>query len=133
MATKNESNLCSVCNKLAGVRFCIGCNKYFCPKNFREHEGQLAIQFDNEVVRSHDELLDQIQKLEKSNYLSLDLFAQIEQWKKTTIDKVERAADKAQHELTELIDKKRAAIAKQLELITKEIRSRQEEETFVEN
>ncbi|CAF3113148.1 unnamed protein product [Rotaria sp. Silwood2] len=133
MATKNESNLCSVCNKLAGVRFCVGCNKYFCPKNFREHEGQLAIQFDNEVVRYHDELLDQIQKLEKSNYSSLDLFAQIEQWKKTTINKVERAADKAQHELTDLIDNKRAAIAKQLELITKEIRSRQEEETFVEN
>ncbi|CAF4696498.1 unnamed protein product, partial [Rotaria sp. Silwood2] len=81
----------------------------------------------------HDELLDQIQKLEKSNYSSLDLFAQIEQWKKTTINKVERAADKAQHELTDLIDNKRAAIAKQLELITKEIRSRQEEETFVEN
>ncbi|CAF3915198.1 unnamed protein product [Rotaria sp. Silwood1] len=133
MATGNKPNLCSICNKLPGIRFCIGCNKYFCPKDFREHEKQLAMKFDNEVVRSHDELLDQIQKLEQSNYLSSDLFAQIEQWKKTTINKVERATEKAHHELTELIDKKRAAITKQLQLITKEIRSRREEEIFVEN
>ncbi|CAF3248824.1 unnamed protein product [Rotaria sp. Silwood2] len=133
MATGNKSNLCSICNKLPGVRFCIGCNTYFCPKDFREHEKQLAIKFDNEVVRSHDELLDQIQKLEKSNYLSSDLFAQIEQWKKTTIDKVEKAAEKAHHGLTKLIDKKGTEITKQLESVTKEIRSHREEETFVEN
>ncbi|CAF5080192.1 unnamed protein product [Rotaria sp. Silwood1] len=133
MATGNKSNLCSVCNKLAGVCFCIGCNKYFCPEDFREHEKQLAIKFDNEVVKSHDELLDQIQKLEKSNYLSSDLFAQIKQWKKITINNIERAAEKAYHQLTELINKKRTEITKQLESVTKEIRSCREEETFVEN
>ncbi|CAF5004811.1 unnamed protein product, partial [Rotaria sp. Silwood1] len=132
MATENKSNLCSICNKSPGIRFCFGCNKHFCSKDFREHEKQLAIKFDDEVVRSHDELLDQIQKLEKSNYLSSDLFAQIEQWKKTTINKVERAAEKAQHELAELIDKNRAKLTKQLQSITKEIHSRQEE-VFAEN
>ncbi|CAF1314303.1 unnamed protein product [Rotaria sp. Silwood1] len=91
------------------------------------------MKFDNEIVRSHDELLDQIEKLEKSNYLSLDLFAQIEQWKKTTINKVEKAAERAHHELIELIDKKRVKITEQLEPITKEIRCHREEETFVEN
>ena len=82
MATTTESNLCSVCNKPSG--------KYFCPKDFKEHEQQLSIKFDNEVVRSHDELLDQIQKIEKSNQFSLDLFAQIEQWRRTTIENVEK-------------------------------------------
>ncbi|CAF5036850.1 unnamed protein product [Rotaria sp. Silwood1] len=133
MATGNKSNLCLVCNKLPGIRFCFGCNKYFCPKDFREHEKQLAIKFDDEIIRSHDELLDQIQKLEKSNYLSLNLFAQIEQWKKTTINKVEKVAEKAHLELIKLIDEKRAEITEQLQLITKEIRSRREEEIFVEN
>ncbi|CAF1138905.1 unnamed protein product [Rotaria sp. Silwood1] len=133
MATGNKSNLCSICNKLPGIRFCFGCNKYFCPKDFREHEKQLAIKFDDEIIRSHDELLDQIQKLEKSNYLSLNLFAQIEQWKKTTINKVEKVAEKAHLELIKLIDEKRAEITEQLQLITKEIRSRREEEIFVEN
>ena len=79
MATTTESSLCSVCNKPSGKYFCTGWKKYFCPKDFKEHEQQLSIKFDNDVVRSHDELLDQIQKIEKSNQFSLDLFAQIEQ------------------------------------------------------
>ncbi|CAF1466931.1 unnamed protein product [Rotaria sp. Silwood1] len=133
MTTGNKSNLCSICNKLPGIRFCIGCNTYFCPKDFREHERQLVIKFDNEIIRSHDELLDQLYKLEKSNYLSLDLFDQIEQWKKTTINKVEKAAEKAQHDLAELIHKKQAKVTKQLQSLTKEIRSRREEEIFLEN
>ncbi|CAF1265298.1 unnamed protein product [Rotaria sordida] len=133
MATGNQSNLCSICNKPSAKYLCIGCKKCFCAKDFNEHEQQLSIKFDNEVVRSHNELLDQIRKLERSNSLSLDLFEQIEQWKNTTINKVEKAAEKAQHELTELIDKQRIAIIKQFESITREIRYRREEENFVDN
>ncbi|CAF1254190.1 unnamed protein product [Rotaria sordida] len=129
MATGNQSNLCSICNKPSAKYLCIGCKKCFCAKNFNEHEQQLSIKFDNEIVRSHDELLDQIRKFKKSNSLSLDLFNLIEQWKNMTINKVE----KAQHELTELIDKQRIAIIKQFESITREIRYRREEENFVDN
>ncbi|CAF3055268.1 unnamed protein product [Rotaria sp. Silwood2] len=132
MATVNESNLCSICNKSSAKYFCIGCKKYFCSKDLKEHEQQLSIKFDNEIVRSHDELLDQIQKLEKSNYLSLDLFDQIERWKKITINKVEKAAEKAHHELIKLIDKQRTTAINQLEPITKEIRCCREEENFLE-
>ncbi|CAF4005709.1 unnamed protein product, partial [Rotaria magnacalcarata] len=133
MATMDGSSLCSVCNKLPGKRFCMGCKKYFCSKDFKEHEKQLSIQFDNEIVRSHDELLDMIQKLEKPDDLSSDLFDQIDQWKKITINKVEKAAESARHELIEMIDKRRTTVTKQLEEITKEIRSYREEETFLED
>ncbi|CAF4008472.1 unnamed protein product [Rotaria sp. Silwood1] len=133
MATVNESNACSICKKPSIKYFCIGCKQHFCPKDFKGHEQQLSIKFDNEIVRSHDELLDQIQKLEKSNNFSSDLFTQIEEWKKTTINKIEKAAEKAHHELIELIHKQRIKIRKQLETITKEIRCRREEENFLEN
>ncbi|CAF3320349.1 unnamed protein product [Rotaria sp. Silwood2] len=133
MEAVNESSLCSICNKPSARCFCIGCKKYFCSKDFKEHEQQLSMKFDNEIVSFHDELLDQVQKLEKTNSLSLDLFDQIEQWKKTTINKVEKAAEKAHHQLIELIDKQRITIIKQLEPITKEICSRREEDNFVEN
>ncbi|CAF3792690.1 unnamed protein product [Rotaria sp. Silwood1] len=132
MATDNESTLCSICSKPSAKSFCIGCKKYFCRKDFKEHEQQLSMTFDNEIVRSHDELLDLIQKLEKSNYLSLHIFDQIEQWKQITINKVKKAADKAQHELTQLIENRKILIIKQLEPITKEIRSLREEENIVE-
>ncbi|CAF3436957.1 unnamed protein product, partial [Rotaria sp. Silwood2] len=91
------------------------------------------MKFDNEILRSHDELLDQIQVLEKSNHLSWNLFAQIEQWKKTTINKVEIAAERDRLELTKLINKQRIAITKQPKAITKEVRRHREEENFVEN
>ncbi|CAM2702686.1 unnamed protein product [Rotaria socialis] len=133
MATVDDSSVCSVCNKLPGKRFCMGCKKYFCSKDFKEHEKQLSIQFDNEIVRSHDELLDMIQKLEKPDDLSSDVFDQIDQWKKLTINKVKQAAERARHELIELLDKRRAAVTKQLEAITKEIRSHREEENFLED
>ncbi|CAF1007495.1 unnamed protein product [Rotaria sordida] len=133
MATINELNFCSACNKTQAKSICAGCKKYFCRKDFKEHEQQLSIKFDNDIVRSHDELLEQMQKLEKSNYLSLDLFNQIEQWKKTAIKKVEKAADKVHHELIELIDKQRMIMTKQLEPITREIRSLRKEENFAED
>ncbi|CAF3716013.1 unnamed protein product [Rotaria sordida] len=133
MATINELNFCSACNKTQAKSICAGCKKYFCRKDFKEHEQQLSIKFDNDIVRSHDELLEQMQKLEKSNYLSLDLFDQIEQWKKTAIKKVEKAADKVHHELIELIDKQRMIMTKQLEPITREIRSLRKEENFAED
>ncbi|CAF1196595.1 unnamed protein product [Rotaria sp. Silwood1] len=130
MATVNESNLCSICNKSSARYFCIGCKSYFCPKDFKEHEQQLWMKFDSEIVRSHDELLDQLRKLEKSNCLSLEFFDQIEQWKKITITKIEKAAEKAHHEL---IDKQRIKLTQQLEPITKEICCRRDEENFLEN
>ncbi|CAM4759255.1 unnamed protein product [Rotaria magnacalcarata] len=133
MATVADSSLCSVCNKLPGKRFCIGCQKYFCSKDFKEHEKQLSIQFDDEIVRSHDELLDMIQKLEKPDDLSSDLFDQIDQWKKITISKVKQAAERARHELIEMIDKRRTTATKQLEDVTNEIRSHREEENFLED
>ncbi|CAF3884254.1 unnamed protein product [Rotaria sp. Silwood1] len=133
MATINELNFCSACNKTQAKSICAGCKKYFCRKDFKEHEQQLSIKFDNDIVRSHDELLEQMQKLEKSNYLSLDLFDQIEQWKKTAIKKVEKAAEKAHHELIELIDKQRMIMTKQLEPITREIRCLRKEENFAED
>ncbi|CAF1357798.1 unnamed protein product [Rotaria sordida] len=133
MATVNESNLCSICHNLSAICMCIGCKKYFCSKDFQEHEQQLSIKFNNEILKSHDEFLDQIDKLEKSNYSSLDLFDRIEQWKKITINKVEEAAEKVRHKLIELIKKQRITIIQQLEPITKEIHRRQEEKHFLEN
>lgn len=69
MATEYVSHLCSVCNKPVARRFCMGCKNYFCSKDFKQHEQHLSTKFDNEIVRSHDELLDKIQKLEYSNNL----------------------------------------------------------------
>ncbi|CAF2151684.1 unnamed protein product [Rotaria magnacalcarata] len=131
MSTVTESNVCSMCKHLRKT-FCIGCQKYFCPNHFKEHEQKLSITFDNEIIRSHDEILDGIQRLEQSNSLPSGLIDKIEQWKRATIHKVEKAVEQAQHQLIELINRQRTTIAEELEPITKEIRYRREEENFLE-
>lgn len=140
MATVTGSHMCSICKKISAKYLCIGCKKYFCPKDFKEHEQQLSMKFDNEIVRSHDELFDQIQKLEKADYLASEIFQQIEQWKIATIYKVEQAAEKARQEVMKLIGEQKVMIkqqiepiTKQIEPITREIRSRRAEENFLEN
>ncbi|CAF0943219.1 unnamed protein product [Rotaria sp. Silwood1] len=70
MATVNESNICSICNKFSAKYFCIG---------------------------------------------------------------LELAAENAQHQLIELINKQKIQTTKELDSITKEIRYRREEEIFVKN
>lgn len=130
MATVVDSNVCSTCKKPSARCFCIGCKQHFCSKHFKEHEQQLSLRFDDEIVRSHDELLFQLQNL---NSTSPDLFDQIEQWKLSTIDRVEKAAQRARHELIELIDRRRTQISKQVELIKTEICDRRAEENFLEH
>lgn len=132
MATVSASHICSTCNKTLAKYVCTGCGKYFCPKDFKQHDQELSARFDKEIVRSHDELLDEIKNFEKSNDLSSDIFDQIEQWRKITIEKVEKAAERASHELSNIINKQRMELSKRFAEITKEIRTRQEEENFVE-
>ncbi|CAF3636689.1 unnamed protein product [Rotaria sp. Silwood1] len=111
---------------------CAGCNAYFCLKHFGEHVQQLSVEFDNDIVRPHDDLLDQINKLEELNNSSANIFLQINQWEKETIDKVKKAAEKARRELTELLNEKKVTLSKDIDQLTTEIRSRHEEQDFVE-
>ncbi|CAF4844519.1 unnamed protein product, partial [Rotaria sp. Silwood2] len=123
----DQSSLCSVCNKPSARSFCIGCEKYFCRKDFQEHEQNLSSTFAKEIVGSYDELFDLTKKSEKSNYLSLNVFAKVEQWKQTTMNKVEKVAEKVRDELIQLIEDQKITIIKQFEPIAKEIHSLQQE------
>lgn len=133
MTTVAESNPCSICKKPSAKFLCVGCSSYFCSTHFKEHEQQLSTRFDNEIVKLHDELFSQIQQREKFNQVQSDLFAHIEQWKKLTIEKIEKTAEQACNQLVELLDKQHMLVAKQFEPITKEIRTRREEDDFVES
>lgn len=55
------------------------CKHLFCIKHFNKHRHQLLIKFDDEVVKTHAELLE---KVTGAN-----------QWEATSLDKVHRAAE----------------------------------------
>ena len=58
---------------------CVGCGKYFCSADLQKHEQQLTIKSDDEIVKSHEELIEQIQNLDQSNHVLVDLTDRIEQ------------------------------------------------------
>jgi hypothetical protein len=133
MATGMTSNQCSMCKKNEAKCTCTGCKQFFCVKHFNEHRQQLSINFDRDVLTTHDELLKQINQAKQPNNSSADLFSQIDRWEKTTIDKIHKTAEKIRHELTELLDSKTETLTKQFESLTTEVRRRREEDDFAED
>ncbi|CAF4792878.1 unnamed protein product, partial [Rotaria sp. Silwood2] len=112
---------------------CDGCKNYFCVKHFNEHRQQLSINFDDEVVRTHDELTEQINRANQSKATASELFDEIDRWETVTIDKVCKAAEQARHQLTQLFIREKDALANDFEIMTKEIRNRRDEDDFDEN
>ncbi|CAF3038523.1 unnamed protein product [Rotaria sp. Silwood2] len=125
------STKCSIC-PVSAERHCEGCKNNFCQFDFTKHKQQLFEEFNKEIVEFHFELLDKLKQLEKPRSLSLNVFAEIEKWEKETIDKVRMATEKVRSGLTQLIDKQREAMRKQLKSIKIEIDSHQNDGKFNE-
>ncbi|CAM4821056.1 unnamed protein product [Rotaria magnacalcarata] len=133
MATGISSNRCSICEKNAAMCNCIGCKAFFCIKHFNEHRQQLSMQFDHDVVKAHDELLEYINQMKQLNNSPSDLFSTIDQWEISTIEIAKRTADRARDQLTQLLNNEKETLQKQFDSLTQEIRSRRAEDEFAEN
>ncbi|CAF1293664.1 unnamed protein product [Rotaria sordida] len=133
MASGLEPTQCSICQKSAGKCICNGCKNYFCIKHFNQHRQQLSMKFDDEVVRTHDELLEQMNRATQSNASASELFREIDRWETVTIEKVHKAAERARHQLTQLLTQEKASLTNDFGTMTKEIRGRRDEDAFDEN
>ncbi|CAF3897703.1 unnamed protein product [Rotaria sp. Silwood2] len=133
MASESESNQCSMCQKSTGKCICDGCKNYFCIKHFNQHRQQLSVKFDDEIVITHDELLEQMNRENQSNACASKLFDEIDRWKTVTIEKVHKAAEQVRDQLTQLLNREKDTLTQELGLMTKEIRDRRDEDDFDEN
>ncbi|CAF1214135.1 unnamed protein product [Rotaria sordida] len=133
MASGLEPTQCSVCQKSEGKCICNGCKNYFCIKHFNQHRQQLSTKFDDEVVTTHDELLEQMNRASQSNASASELFDEIDRWETVTIEKVHKAAERVRHQLTQLLTQEKASLTNDFGTMTKEIRNRRDEDAFDEN
>ncbi len=124
------SNQCSMRNNDAKNN-CTGCQQFCCVIDYTKHRAELSMDFDSDVVINDDELLQLIHKT--PNYSADDLFSQIDQWEKTTINKIHKVAQNVREKLNDLINFERETFTKQFESLTTEVRHRREEEDFDEN
>ncbi|CAF3269354.1 unnamed protein product [Rotaria sp. Silwood2] len=133
MASGLGLSQCSICQKNAGKCMCDGCKNYYCVKHFNQHRQQLSMDFDDKVVRTHDELMEQMDRANQSKAAASELFDEIDRWEIVTIDKVYKAAEQARHQLTQLLTRDKDALTNDFEIMTKEIRNRRDEDDFDEN
>lgn len=133
MSTRFESSQCSVCKKGGGKCICGGCNNSFCVKHFTEHRQELSTKFDVDIVRTYDELIEEMNKMKTSNASHQQLYSEIDQWEHLTIEKVQKAAQCVRQQLTQHLDQNNDMVTKRFEILAKEIRHRKETDDFDEN
>ncbi|CAF4316667.1 unnamed protein product, partial [Rotaria sordida] len=91
------------------------------------------MKFDDEVVRTHDELLEQMNRATQSNVSASELFDEIHRWETVTIEKVHKAAERTRQQLTQLLTREKDSLTNDFGIMTKEIRNRRDEDDFDEN
>ncbi|CAM4825175.1 unnamed protein product [Rotaria magnacalcarata] len=133
MATRTASNQCLMCPKGEGTCNCAGCKGFFCTQHFIEHRKQLSKQLDDDVVSAHDQFSEKINKIKQSNSSPSALLSKIDQWQTATVEKIQKAAEKAREQVIQLFNKDKETITKRFEQLKKEILTRRETDSFVEH
>jgi chromosome segregation ATPase len=126
-----KSNRCSTCQKQAGAMHCIGCDAYFCAKDFRGHREILFNEMDG-LVEERNNLQDKINKATQHNDSRSPLIEEINKWEKATIEKVHQVAEHARQQAFQLLNVKRVKIANEFKGFSEELAYLKETENFVE-
>jgi hypothetical protein len=126
-----KANRCSTCQKQPGVMHCIGCDAYFCAKDFRGHREILFHEMDG-LVGERNDLQEEINKATQKNDSRSPLIEQINKWEKTTIDKVKQTAENVRQQTFQLLNSKRVKITNEFKDFSEELAELKESENFVE-
>lgn len=123
---------CSICEKGQGTCLCAGCKKYFCMKDFRSHRNTLLDEM-HVIVEDRNHLQDKMNEVfQHSDSYSL-LLAQIDEWQKNTIEKVEEAAEQARRQIKCISNSKRGEIISQFDKFSLDLIEKQNSEDFIEH
>jgi len=126
------SKRCSECNKELGQMHCIGCDKYFCWKDFKTHREEMFTQLDK-VIEERNYVQDEINTVAQHNHQQSPLIQQINEWQDTTIEKVKQVAAKVRQQAVHLLNSKHMKISTDFKDFSQELTRLKENENFVEH
>ncbi len=84
------------------------------------------------LIEGRNDLQEKINKASQNKNARSPLYAQIDEWQRTTIEKVMAAAEQARQQITKILNSKRIEITTQFETLSQELIQRKESENFVE-
>jgi hypothetical protein len=126
----SPERLCVVCNKAAGVYDCRECQRTFCKKHVTEHNLEVSKQMDN-IVYHHDLLKQQLSE-QNTTSSQHPLMIEINNWERESVEKIGDLAEKARHELDQLLTGNKKLITEQLEGISTQLKIRKEADDYSE-
>jgi uncharacterized coiled-coil DUF342 family protein len=121
-----------MCEKGRGTFFCVGCQAYFCKKCHQQHRDDLGNQLEG-FIGNHNELKYQITKATEEKNLDSPLLAEIEDWKRKTVEKVEKVAEQAKKQVIKLLNSKKTEIKSEFEKFSQKLIQLKENEDFIES
>jgi predicted RNase H-like nuclease (RuvC/YqgF family) len=126
-----SSDRCSVCRKVAGTSICRGCKELFCDDDFKDHRGMLMNKLDELTVDRND-LQEKINKATSQNQSGSSLLSRIDEWQRTTIEKVKQAAEQARQQVLQIMNSKREEITRQFQTMSQEMKELRDTKSVVE-
>ncbi|CAF1047568.1 unnamed protein product [Adineta steineri] len=126
-----KSNLCSTCQKPAGVMYCIGCDGYFCTRDFKRHREILSTDME-ELVEERNKLQEKINMAIKPNNSINPLIEEINEWEKITIEKVRQTAEYVRQQASQLMSSKSVEITNEFKGFSDELADLKETEDYIE-
>ncbi|CAF3676164.1 unnamed protein product [Rotaria socialis] len=125
-----SANRCSVCKTRAGTCFCPGCKAYFCDDDFQNHRASLFDEL-NVLTSDRNDLHAQINEV-SSNMQTDKQLAKVDEWQRTTIEKVKQAAESARQQIMKIKNSKYEEIAKSFLALSQELDELRETKGIVE-
>ncbi|CAF3733603.1 unnamed protein product [Rotaria socialis] len=129
-STIRKKQLCSKCNKAAGILNCYGCGKDFCYRHVAEHRQELTREMEN-LTTKHDEFQQTIAEQEKQPN-SHPLIQNISQWEQESINKIRQAAENARNALLATLATHRTIVKEDLTRLIGELSKARNEDDYVE-
>lgn len=141
MANTIQKPMCAMCapKETFAITSCKGCFKDFCRKHFNDHRDILSKSLHH-VIDLHDTLLQELQfKIDNETKEPVDsnactILKQIDDWEKTTLECISKAANKVRVEVKRSCTRKMEfdQFNQKISDLTKELKEQQESESFIE-
>ena len=128
MSRTTARELCATCKKNEGVAICRGCERSFCLKHFSKHRQELAAQMDN-VIQEYDSLRQDLGK----NELLHPVLEKIREWKRQSVERIQKAAEQAERDVYEILDRERSIIEESVAEVAGELKAHQESNNYTES
>ncbi|CAF1128699.1 unnamed protein product [Adineta steineri] len=127
-----ESKQCFTCQKPTGIILCVGCNGYFCTKDFKGHREILFTEMEK-LVEERNKLQEIINKPTKETDANNPLIEEINAWEKITVERVRQTAEQVRQQANQLMNSKSMKTINEFSGFTEELANMKETEDYVEH